>query len=54
MTEKLASQPEVLEEFSILELEERLEFAMCCDYQCGPNTNCDGTCPPPVKTGGGD
>lgn len=31
-----------LEEFSILELEERLEFAVSCD---GCNNNC--SCPPP-------
>ncbi len=36
----------LLEDFSILELEDRLEFADCCDNQCGPaNTNCP--CPPP-------
>lgn len=33
-----------LEEFSILELEERLEFALCCDYHCNANTNCVPGC----------
>jgi len=32
---------ELVEEFSVVELDERLEFMECCDY----NGNC--SCPPP-------
>jgi hypothetical protein len=33
----------VLEEFSILELEDRLEFSACCNCGCGDGANCN--CP---------
>jgi hypothetical protein len=43
MTEKDLSQFELLDEFSITELEQRLEFEAWCDGNCGcppPNGNC--------------
>lgn len=40
MTEKDLSQFELLDEFSITELEERLEFEAWCDGNCG--------CQPPI------
>jgi hypothetical protein len=33
----------LLEEFSILELEDRLEFSACCNCGCGQEANCN--CP---------
>ncbi len=41
MTEKDLSQFGLLDEFSITELEQRLEFEAWCDWNCGdPDTNC--------------
>jgi len=49
MTEKQLSQFGLLDEFSITELEQRLEFEAWCDWNCGctptnttctPNTGC--------------
>jgi len=41
MTEKDLSQFGLLDEFSITELEQRLEFEAWCNWDCGPtNTNC--------------
>ena len=49
MTEKELSQFGLLEEFSITELEQRLEFEAWCNFFCTTN-NCSGTpntaCPP--------
>jgi hypothetical protein len=53
MTEsaKMVTEPPVtesealLEEFSILELEDRLEFSACCNCGCGKDANCDCGCP---------
>jgi len=48
MTEKDLSQFGLLDEFSITELEQRLEFEAWCDWNCGcgpENGNC--SCPPP-------
>jgi hypothetical protein len=48
MTEKDLSQFGLLDEFSITELEQRLEFEAWCDWNCGcgpDNGNC--SCPPP-------
>ena len=61
MSEKELSQLGLLEEFSITELEQRLEFEAWCD-DCTCTDNCpDTTCPsnticPPVNScgGGGD
>jgi hypothetical protein len=62
MTEKELNQLGLLEEFSITELEQRLEFEAWCD-SCEDNNTCtDTTCPsntacPPINNcggGGGD
>lgn len=56
MTEKDLSQFGLLDEFSITELEQRLEFEAWCDWNCGcgpENGSCDpnGSCgPPPVDS----
>jgi hypothetical protein len=49
MTEKELNQTSLLEEFSIMELEQRLEFEAWCDGNCsceveGPS-NPNGGCP---------
>ena len=51
MTEKDLSKFGLLDEFSITELEQRLEFEAWCDWNCGcgPDTNSNCDCgPPPV------
>ena len=51
MTEKDLSQFGLLDEFSITELEQRLEFEAWCDWNCGcnppPPTNSPCEPPPP-------
>ena len=50
MTEKDLSQFGLLDEFSITELEERLEFEAWCNWNCGctpSNSGCDPPPPPP-------
>lgn len=49
MTEKELSQFGLLEEFSITELEQRLEFEAWCDLFCTSNDRCtqpNTACPP--------
>lgn len=59
MTEKDLSQFGLLEEFSITELEQRLEFEAWCDWNCGcgsTNTTCNpqtGCVPVNASCGGG-
>ena len=48
MSEKDLEKFGLLDEFSITELEQRLEFEAWCDWNCGcgpENGNC--SCPPP-------
>ena len=59
MTEKDLSQFGLLDEFSITELEQRLEFEAWCDWNCRcdePNTLCSPTtnsgCEPPPPNSG--
>lgn len=57
MTEQELNQLGLLEEFSITELEQRLEFEAWCDSctdDC-PNTTCEhnAACPPINNCGGG-
>lgn len=52
MTEKDLSQFGLLDEFSITELEERLEFEAWCDWNCGCGPG-DPPPPPPDDGGGG-
>ena len=49
MTEKDLSQFGLLDEFSITELEERLEFEAWCNWNCGcnPPPPANSDCPPP-------
>lgn len=52
MTEKDLSKFGLLDEFSITELEQRLEFEAWCDWNCGcgpdnGNCSCD---PPPIDS----
>jgi hypothetical protein len=52
MTEKDLSKFGLLDEFSITELEQRLEFEAWCDWNCGcspDNGNC--SCDPPPSDG---
>jgi hypothetical protein len=49
MTEKDLSKLGLLDEFSITELEQRLEFEAWCDWNCG----CGPDSPPPPDDGGG-
>ena len=44
MTEKELNQLGLLEEFSITELEQRLEFEAWCNWNCGCGPS-DGNCP---------
>jgi hypothetical protein len=49
MTEKELNQFGLLEEFSITELEQRLEFEAWCDLICTSNDRCNepnSACPP--------
>ena len=47
MNERELNQLGLLEEFSITELEQRLEFEAWCDWNCGCSP------PPPSDDGGG-
>lgn len=53
MTEKDLSQFGLLDEFSITELEQRLEFEAWCDWNCRcddpPPSNGNCECPPPTN-----
>ena len=53
MTEKDLSKFGLLDEFSITELEQRLEFEAWCDWNCGcgPEENGNCSCDPPPSDG---
>lgn len=53
MTEKQLSEFGLLDEFSITELEQRLEFEAWCDWNCGcgPPPGNSGCEPPPPNEG---